>query len=196
MAPGVADGHDDRLLPQGLEGRARQGALVDLHRAARNGDLRRQGEGAPVRHGEDPSALGLYPRILAELYDQRAALKRRLAVYERVRELMDLAQGQPRSASSYPEELAAAERAAGEADPGERRALEALAGHLREAANAPEDEREGVYQARYRLNDFLARSLDSKQKALKVFMNTFIFSNSFSSETLKICLVVNRTSLA
>ncbi len=130
-------------------------------------------EGWFVRHGEDPSALGLYPRILAELYDQRAALKRRLAVYERVRELMDLAQGQPRSASSYPEELAAAERAAGEADPGERRALEALAGHLREAANAPEDEREGVYQARYRLNDLLARSLDSKQKALKVFMNTF-----------------------
>jgi len=128
-------------------------------------------EGWFIRHGEDPQALGLYPRILAELYDQRAALKKRLALYEGVRELMDVAQGKRSQGGwTYAEELAAAERAAAA---GPAPALEALVGHLRGVAAAPEGGQEGAYLARYRLNDFIARSLDSKQKALKAFMLTF-----------------------
>lgn len=105
-------------------------------------------------------ATGLYPQILEELYDQRASLKASLGAHEKAREAMDLAEARRASGEpwTYADELGAAP------PPLLAAALESLAGAPDASAR---------YAAFYAENAFLAQGLDSKQKALKVFMNSF-----------------------
>jgi DNA polymerase elongation subunit (family B) len=110
--------------------------------------------------GARKKATGLYPQILEELYCQRASLKVSLGAHEKAREAMDLAE---------------ARRASGErwthADELEASPPPLLAAALEGLVGAPDAE--ARYAAFYAENAFLAQGLDSKQKALKVFMNSF-----------------------
>lgn len=156
-----------------------------------------------VRHGGADEQYGLYPSILVDLFNKRALMKVKLAVQEEYKEHMDLVMGLAKKASGeqgvgkadvfpavFAEELAAqrarheelaAEAAAAKAE-GRKDAwkvdLEAQAAgrnvEYMEAITAkPAADRHEAFQARYREVLFEFTAIDSKQKALKVFMNTF-----------------------
>lgn len=118
----------------------------------------------PGRRQSAPPAKGLYPQVLDTLYEQRAAIKKALAARQAAGELMDLAIARRANGQEWP---FAAEKAAAE----EAGAPPLLVAALGAAIGAPDAE--ARYMAFYHENRFAAQNLDAKQKALKVFMNTF-----------------------
>lgn len=139
----------ERLRP-GLEARG-----LGLHEVSFEYD------GRPVRswfarHGGAAGEMGLFPRVLKGLFDRRKQLKKGLKVFSSVEEHCDLLLARVRAGEPF---AAVAEELA---------ALLARAG-LPSAPGAGEAETRGLLaELRFR-----TAALDSKQKALKVFMNSF-----------------------
>ncbi len=114
-----------------------------------------------VRHRGVETEYGLYPSILLDLGAKRSVVKKRLAVQERLKEHMDLMAGVP--GADFPAALTAR---LGDLEGPARERLEAVAA-------MPPATQLAAFQDLYRETCFECMALDSKQKALKVFMNTF-----------------------
>ena len=143
-----------------------------------------------VRHNGVSEDYGLYPLILIDLSEKRAALRKKLAVQEKLKEHMEVvmaavekraaARGEP-AAAVFPgvlaEELAAQQRrAAGLGRPrrgAERETAGRYVAYLAPIAATPAAAQLGDFRSRYDETCFEFASIDSKQRALKVFMNTF-----------------------
>jgi len=116
-----------------------------------------------VRHGNDPAKRGLYCRALAELKLTRNALKAKLGRFERILELAEKFLGDWQASGTL--FLAAAEAAIAAETNGFTEMLSKHCAAAKEPLHAFESELE--------LMAFERDSLDAKQKAVKVFMNTF-----------------------
>lgn len=150
-----------------------------------------------VRHQGEDAAYGLYPSILIDLFDKRALMKVKLGVEEELKEHMEVVMGlarKSRGVLTFPEVFAAelavqrgladslraeaAEAKALERKDARRIEKEAAAAarnvdYMAAAAASPEAKQQAAFQAQYRETCFEFSAIDSKQKALKGFMNTF-----------------------
>lgn len=160
----------------------------------------RQIRGWFVRHDNDPARYGLYGTILKFLFDMRDLMKKLLAVEQGYKEHMELVManikkaGGSSKAAAAPDVLAAelaalgeraaaleadivAGKAAGRKDlwklENELRTVGRNADYLKAVVAKPPAEQYDALLARYRDACFNHTAIDSKQKALKVFMNTF-----------------------
>ncbi len=145
--------------------------------------------GWAVRHGDDKAKIGLFPSILIDLFDKRLEVKNILAPLKREIELIELVQatakkgGMPVAAAiahvaaeaRAEAAAAAAEAADPQADPTDRAMAAKRAKALRqrgeELATLPTGEE--ALSRRLQDTSFVAVGIDAKQKAIKVFMNTF-----------------------
>ncbi|GFR88342.1 DNA polymerase [Elysia marginata] len=149
-----------------------------------------------VRHGNVAAEYGLYPAILIDLFNKRSLMKKKLAVQEGLKEHMECvlgsAKGAETGADAFPgvfaDALAAqrkrfneltteAKKTASHKDA--KRVEKEIAAVSRnieymEAIEAkPKAELQEAFRAQYRETCFEFAAIDSKQKALKGFMNTF-----------------------
>ena len=150
-----------------------------------------------IRYDSEAS-MGLFPYILNDLFEKRAAMKKRLGHLALVKEHMESvfalhsASASATFAATFAEELAALEAqasaleaaAADEEDEtladqvrGERALVLKRAAYMhelaREAAGSEAADIEAAFSAHYEKVCFDHDDADSKQKALKVYMNTF-----------------------
>jgi len=156
-----------------------------------------------VRHNGVSGDYGLYPSILVDLFEKRAVMKKKLAVQEGLKEHMEAVASAVQAAAAargtlkatvfpdvFAEELAAqqarvakleleavAAKAEGRTDAW-RADLEAKAAgrnveYMAAVAKKPAADQQKAFQSRYRDTCFEFTSIDSKQRALKLFMNTF-----------------------
>ncbi|HVE13715.1 MAG TPA: DNA polymerase domain-containing protein, partial [Elusimicrobiota bacterium] len=152
-----------------------------------------------VRHGNDPGRFGLYAATLQKLFGRRAALKKTMGPHAAVKEVLGLVTGCAKREQLPLAEAARrvhAEALAAQARLGEGKPLaippgctreEALAERRRERGEAAEqaqllaplldaggpDEIEAALRQKDADTRFAWDCLDGKQKAVKVFMNTF-----------------------
>ena len=120
-----------------------------------------------IRHGGAEDAYGLYPSILRDLFDRRRAMKKRLAVLEKTVEEMDLFVAGAAAAAAA---LAAARLPSGE---GQESPVPPFLAEVDRLAGVKGLARAEAFDAYYADTAFALEALDSKQKALKVYMNTF-----------------------
>lgn len=155
-----------------------------------------------VRHNGVEADYGLYPSILLDLFGKRALMKVKLGVQEELKEHMELVMGLVKKAdqgssdktevfrtvfaaeletqrakrAELQEEVAAAQ-AEKRKDTwrleNEAKAVGRNVDYMEEVAAHPFEEWSNAFQQAYRDTCFEFNSIDSKQKALKVFMNTF-----------------------
>ncbi|MDE2097756.1 MAG: hypothetical protein KGL39_10945 [Patescibacteria group bacterium] len=112
-----------------------------------------------VRHGNDPKEYGLYPEILMDLFARRKALKKQLGVLKMKKECLELVMGSAKAAKTS---LAAA--------------LKALPATLDKdqaayVSGLPADD--AAIAAEYEAVSFQYVKINTKQGAVKVYMNTF-----------------------
>lgn len=153
---------------------------------------RRQVRGWFVRHNNVEAEIGLFPAILIDLFNKRAEIKKQLALFEELKERMELIMGLAEKDAARPfgeifagnfaglrtRLLDLGEKAAVGQEDARRLGAEVasitriLAALEPLEALAPAALRKN-FEARYREVCFDHTAVDARQKALKVFMNTF-----------------------
>ncbi len=126
-------------------------------------------EGWFVRHGNDRSEAGLFPRILRSLKTKRKVMKKELAIWTQAAEVLELVAGNADKAGAVSNDAfrAVLVRTLEESEP-----LNPAAQKLVDVALAAADTVE-AYHALVSKVEFRRGAADSKQKALKLIMNTF-----------------------
>lgn len=174
----------EKFVEDPAEARRLEAEGVDLHYT----EFQFQGRtvrGWFVRHGGEDADYGLYPSILIDLFNKRAAMKKKLAVQEELKEHMEIvmslvkkdkaAEASRGFPAVFAEELAA-QRAHHKllvAEAAEAAAVGRNVEYMAAIEAKPAADRQEAFRAQYRETRFEFTSIDSKQKALKVFMNTF-----------------------
>lgn len=122
-----------------------------------------------VRHRGVDADYGLYPTVLLDLFGKRVLLKKKLAAEESRKEDMEIV------AAALKMDAARQSLSERSVAPAvfERESSRPAAGYLAAITKKPAITQLEAFQALYRDTCFRYTAIDSKQKALKVFMNTF-----------------------
>lgn len=130
-------------------------------------------EGWFVRHDGDDAEYGIFPSVLLMLFLNRKALKKEAAIYAETAEVLQLvvaeAARQARPFSEIVSEFAASEFDAKVTG----KAAKLARGILRDVAALPADQQRETFDLRLADVKFKRDKATAKQKALKVYMNTF-----------------------
>lgn len=128
-----------------------------------------------VRHECETEKYGLYPSILIDLFNKRALMKVGLGIQEELKEHMELVMGllKKDGAELVPVLESQIEELRPEIDkkPKEAEAIKRNIEYMETVLAKPDPA--AAFRQRYNEVCFDFMSIDSKQKALKVFMNTF-----------------------